>query len=80
MRNLLNRQLIKPHFMALRIKVVSGGQTGVDRAALDAALEYGVECGGWCPEGRLADDGSIDPRYPLTVTSRAIQGVSTQPI
>lgn len=48
------------------IKIVSGGQTGVDRGALDAALEAGVACGGWCPAGRLAEDGVIDNRYPLT--------------
>ena len=49
-------------------RVVSGGQTGVDRAALDAALERGLSCGGWCPKGRRAEDGPIDPRYPLTET------------
>lgn len=48
-----------------RIKIVSGGQTGVDRAALDAALERGVEAGGWCPRGRRAEDGAIEERYPL---------------
>jgi hypothetical protein len=47
-------------------RVVSGGQTGVDRAALDAALRLGVPCGGWCPAGRLAEDGTIPARYPLT--------------
>jgi len=47
------------------IKIVSGGQSGVDRGALDAALEARVPCGGWCPQGRLAEDGPIDPRYPL---------------
>lgn len=46
-------------------KIVSGGQTGVDRAALDVALELGISCGGWCPQGRLAEDGPIDKRYPL---------------
>ncbi|WP_425480035.1 YpsA SLOG family protein [Aerolutibacter ruishenii] len=35
------------------LRIVSGGQTGADRAALDAALAAGFECGGWCPEGRL---------------------------
>jgi hypothetical protein len=46
----------------------SGGQSGVDRAALDVALELGVPCGGWCPRGRRAEDGPIDPRYPLQET------------
>ena len=47
------------------IKIVSGGQTGVDRAALDAALKNNTKCGGWCPEGRQADDGIIPPHYPV---------------
>jgi hypothetical protein len=45
--------------------IISGGQTGVDRGALDAALELGAACGGWCPEGRRAEDGRIPERYPL---------------
>jgi len=51
------------------LKVVSGGQTGVDRAALDVALELGIPCGGWCPRGRRAEDGAIAPSYPLSETS-----------
>jgi len=50
-------------------RIVSGGQSGVDRAALDVAIELGVEHGGWCPRGRLAEDGRIDPRYLLTETA-----------
>lgn len=50
------------------LKIVSGGQTGVDRAALDVALDAGMLCGGWCPEGRRAEDGPIDLRYPLRET------------
>jgi hypothetical protein len=49
-------------------KIVSGGQTGVDRAALDVALELGLPCGGWCPKGRKAEDGTIAPRYLLKET------------
>jgi len=50
------------------IEVVSGGQTGVDRAALDAALELGLTVRGWCPSGRRAEDGPIADTYPLTET------------
>jgi len=53
------------------MKIVSGGQTGVDRAALDVALELGIECGGWCPAGRWAEDGVIGARYPLRETPSA---------
>ncbi|AGA90387.1 hypothetical protein Thimo_1608 [Thioflavicoccus mobilis 8321] len=51
-----------------RLRVVSGGQTGVDRAALDAALALGLAIGGWCPRGRRAEDGPIAGRYPLVET------------
>ena len=46
-------------------KLVTGGQTGVDRGALDAALAAGFSCGGWCPPGRPAEDGTIPARYPV---------------
>lgn len=48
-------------------KIVSGGQTGVDRGALDAALTMRFPCGGWCPENRMADDGVIPERYPVEI-------------
>lgn len=51
--------------------IVSGGQTGVDRAALDVAMERGIPCGGWCPAARWAEDGPIDLRYPLRETPSA---------
>ena len=47
------------------LRIISGGQTGVDRAALDVALELGLPCGGTCPKGRRAEDGAIPDRYPL---------------
>ena len=47
------------------MKIVSGGQTGVDCAALDVALKNGINCGGWCPTGRLDEFGRIPDRYPL---------------
>jgi len=54
--------------MALVEKLVSGGQTGADRAALDWAIEQGIPHGGWCPHRRRAEDGTIDSRYQLTET------------
>lgn len=47
------------------MKIISGGQTGVDRAALDVALQHGIACGGWCPAGRLDEFGKIPVRYPV---------------
>jgi hypothetical protein len=52
------------------LKIISGGQTGVDRAALDVALRHGIECGGWCPAGRLDEFGKIPDHYPI----RELQG------
>ena len=59
-------------------KIVSGGQTGVDRAALDAALALAIPCGGWCPKGRLAEDGPIADRYPLQETTTIDYAVRTE--
>jgi hypothetical protein len=53
------------------MKIISGGQTGVDRAALDFAIDHGIEHGGWCPQGRLAEDGRIDAKYHLRETDSA---------
>ncbi|MGB7325247.1 MAG: putative molybdenum carrier protein [Rubripirellula sp.] len=47
-------------------RIVSGGQTGVDRAGLDAAIDLGINHGGWCPKGRLAEDGTVPAKYQLT--------------
>lgn len=51
--------------------LISGGQTGVDRAVLDVALAADFPCGGWCPAGRHAEDGPIPRRYPLRETAEA---------
>lgn len=50
-------------------KIVSGGQTGVDRAALDMAFAFDLDCGGWCPKERWAEDAPISPKYPLVETA-----------
>ena len=52
-------------------KIISGGQTGAVRAGLDWAIVHGVPHGGWCPQGRKAEDGSIDARYQLQETPSA---------
>jgi hypothetical protein len=59
-------------------KIISGGQTGVDRAALDVAMELGIPCGGWCPQGRRAEDGRIREHYPLQETSSKEYPVRTR--
>ncbi|MBF0380871.1 MAG: putative molybdenum carrier protein [Magnetococcales bacterium] len=59
-------------------KIVSGGQTGVDRAALDFASQIGLESGGWCPKGRLALDGRIPDKYPLKETQSSSYPQRTQ--
>ncbi len=66
----------RPFFLVK--KIISGGQTGVDRAALDAALAFGLSCGGWCPKGRKAEDGPIDALYPLRETSSTNYAVRTE--
>ena len=59
-------------------KIVSGGQTGVDRAALDVGLALGLAVGGGCPRGRRAEDGRIPDRYPLTETPEPDYEVRTR--
>jgi len=56
--------------MSRLAKVISGGQTGVDQAALRAAQDCGLETGGWCPPGRLCESGVIPSRFPLQETPR----------
>jgi hypothetical protein len=65
-------------YLLANLVIYSGGQTGVDRAALDWALHNKIKCGGWCPKGRLAEDGTIPARYPLKETSSADYEVRTE--
>lgn len=51
-------------------KIISGGQTGVDRGALDAAIDLKFPCGGYCPADRMAEDGQISNAYPLTALEK----------
>jgi len=64
--------------MSLIEKIVSGGQTGADRAALDWAISAGVKHGGWCPKGRLAEDGLIPSQYDLNETPSEDYAVRTR--
>jgi hypothetical protein len=50
------------------LKIISGGQTGADRAGLDWAIKNGIPHGGWCPKGRRAEDGPINAKYQLKET------------
>jgi len=59
---------MEDNYQTRSLKIISGGQTGADRAALEFALEHNIPCGGWCPKGRLAEDGIIDQKYPLKET------------
>lgn len=67
--------------VASQVKIISGGQTGIDRAALDVALKHRIKCGGWSPAGRLDEFGRIPDRYPLQelevggFTERTLQNV-----
>ena len=63
---------------AFPIIILSGGQTGVDRAALDAALELGIPHGGWCPQGRMAEDRRIPAKYHLKETFSSDYAVRTR--
>lgn len=59
------KQRRKKYMAQMEFKIISGAQTGVDRAALDAALMFGAPCGGWVPAGRLDEAGLIPDHYPV---------------
>lgn len=60
------------------LRIISGGQTGADRAALDFALRHELACGGWCPAGRRAEDGVIPKRFPLQETPKTSSSQRTE--
>ncbi len=60
------------------MKIISGAQTGVDRGALDAALELNMPCGGTVPKGRLAEDGPVPERYPVVENDSKDYAVRTE--
>lgn len=71
-RRMRKRRDLPPLTMPSTItRINSGGQTGADRAALDFALARGIPHGGWCPQGRKAEDGTIHARYALRETPSA---------
>jgi len=72
------RSLFGPTPTYVPQRIVSGGQTGVDRAALDVAIHQGIEHGGWCPAGRLAEDGTIPSCYSLRETRSREYPVRTE--
>lgn len=59
-------------------QIIAGGQTGVDRAALDVALEAGIPCGGWCPKGRKSEEGPIPDKYALRETPSDVYAQRTR--
>jgi predicted Rossmann-fold nucleotide-binding protein len=59
-------------------KIISGGQTGADRAGLDCARMLGITTGGWCPRGRRAEDGMVPPEYPMRETQETDYRIRTQ--
>ena len=63
---------------ALFGKIVSGGQTGADQGALDAALELSHPCGGWCPKGRASEAGTIPEKYPLHEHASEVPAARTE--
>ncbi len=65
-------------FPALPEKIISGGQSGIDRAALDVALKLNITCGGWVPKGRRAEDGPIPSIYPVQETSSSAYAARTR--
>ena len=76
-RNLDSDQPVSHQSETLK-KIISGGQTGADRMALDFAIWHEIPHGGWCPKGRKAEDGPLEPKYLLTETPSSSYPQRTQ--
>ena len=76
-RNLDSDQPVSHQSETLK-KIISGGQTGADRMALDFAIWHEIPHGGWCPKGRKAEDGLLEPKYLLTETPSSSYPQRTQ--
>ena len=78
MRSQLHGLLFLGRDTAMILKIVSGGQTGVDRAALDVAIKLGIPHAGWVPKGRIAEDGPLPETYRMRETPTAIYAERTE--
>jgi hypothetical protein len=74
----MSRHSLTPPPCKIVRKLISGGQTGADRAALDVAIELGIPHGGWVPNGRRAEDGPLPPRYHMQETASPDYAVRTE--
>lgn len=72
LKELLNRGSWK------RLWIVTGGQSGADRAAMDVAIDLGLPLRGWCPKDRWSEAGRIEERYPLQETNSPDPAVRTE--
>jgi hypothetical protein len=77
-QTLIGQQISAIRAPKRRLTIVTGGQSGVDRAALDVAMALHLPCRGWCPDGRWAEDGPIPPHYPLQECGSATPAVRTE--
>jgi len=59
-------------------KIISGGQTGADQAALDVAIKLGIAHGGWIPKGRITEEGPLPEKYQMQVMSTESYAARTE--
>ena len=69
---------LKESLRVANVKIVSGGQAGVDRGALEAAIALGIEFGGWAPHGWLAEDGTVPVQFQAKMQEHPAMGGRAQ--